>query len=866
MGDLLRADYPWIVPVSGGTDSGMDGAIADGEGEPFPLVCTTAGDVIGNLTRSLDSYLDSNLPRRRVVLATSSSLTTRKRTNLFKRAREKGFELQQIFERESVADRLAGSPRWCKELLDLTWKPSALSTVPPTSRPLIDIEPVGRQADLAWIEETSGDRVLSGEPGSGKTFLFRYLMRKRIWPGLFLTEPDLSHFRDAWVEQRPKIVVVDDAHIHPDLLSRLVRVREEMEASFEIVASTWEGGRDAVMEALGVPANRVRKLELLTRDEILQVILQVGVQASDDVLRDLVSQAANKPGLAITIASLWLQGSYEEVLEGTALTRTLTNFFRRFLGPGATDVLACLALGGDRGMGLEAVGTFLRLTLPGTREIASGLAAAGVLSQLDQDVLAVWPCKLRFALLRSVFFPGTPARLDYRHLLDLAPSREKAIETIVAAKLHGAEIPIDELCGLIAQSGSRESWRRLAYLSEGDARWVLEHYPGDVIDIAGAALNNAGEAAILRLLQRAETASGQPRFYTVHPMTVLQDWVQEIDLPPHEMVHRRKLLASTSQKYLRSGGRRPVGLQGICLAFSPSLEGNSTDPGGGWVTEDRDMLPPEQLREVASTWPEVRGDFDRLEAEDWQHLSSFLWNWIHPSYASRGWPVSEEAARFMRDFAAGVLSDLAPLTRGKPFLAAKVRELAKGIGLDLRLEVDPVFDLLFPSKADWYPDWKRHEAERESSLDELARQWMSREPAEIAELLAGYEREAQRFGQPVGGCRDICYRLARQVDAPAWLDALLAQGASGALTEPFLKRIVSDQKEGWDQQAERFLELEPQHARSAVEAIVRLPSPPAALLNEAMMRLTEDPQLLEHLCVRREIPIEPLKALLRDSR
>lgn len=35
--DLLRAIYPTLVPIRGGTDAGMDGAIADGEGEPFPL-------------------------------------------------------------------------------------------------------------------------------------------------------------------------------------------------------------------------------------------------------------------------------------------------------------------------------------------------------------------------------------------------------------------------------------------------------------------------------------------------------------------------------------------------------------------------------------------------------------------------------------------------------------------------------------------------------------------------------------------------------------------------------------------------------------------------------------------------------------
>ena len=39
--DLLREVYPSLVPIKGGTDSGMDGAIADGEGEPFPLVSTS---------------------------------------------------------------------------------------------------------------------------------------------------------------------------------------------------------------------------------------------------------------------------------------------------------------------------------------------------------------------------------------------------------------------------------------------------------------------------------------------------------------------------------------------------------------------------------------------------------------------------------------------------------------------------------------------------------------------------------------------------------------------------------------------------------------------------------------------------------
>ncbi len=118
--DLLRGVYPGLVPVHGGQDYGMDGAIADGEGEPYPLVVTTAEDVIRNLTKNLYSYVEGNGRRRRVVVATSRPLTARRRKNLEERAREKGFTLVQIHDRWDIASRLYRDSRWTHELLGLT--------------------------------------------------------------------------------------------------------------------------------------------------------------------------------------------------------------------------------------------------------------------------------------------------------------------------------------------------------------------------------------------------------------------------------------------------------------------------------------------------------------------------------------------------------------------------------------------------------------------------------------------------------------------------------------------------------------------------------------------------------------------------
>ena len=80
--DILRSEWPTLVPVRGGGDAGMDGAVADGDGTAFPLICTTGENVIGNLTRSLASYVKNGGSRRRAILATSQELTPRRRQNL----------------------------------------------------------------------------------------------------------------------------------------------------------------------------------------------------------------------------------------------------------------------------------------------------------------------------------------------------------------------------------------------------------------------------------------------------------------------------------------------------------------------------------------------------------------------------------------------------------------------------------------------------------------------------------------------------------------------------------------------------------------------------------------------------------------
>ncbi len=400
--DLLRKNHPGLVPISGGSDAGMDGAISDAEGVAFPLVATTQEDVIGNLTKNLNSYLKNGGPRRRVVLATSQKLTPKRRRNLEERASELGFTLIQVYSQEALADLLYRSPEWCRELLGLTGQPPALSVIPFTSRPQIVELLIGREDDLDWLRNTGGDLLLVGQPGSGKTFLMYTFAKEN--EGLFLIDNNPAHVAQSIRAQDPRAIIVDDAHIDTGRLNMLSQLRTQIGAGFRIIATCWPGHRDNVSHNMQIPASSTHELEPLTRDQIVELIKSTGITGPTDLIRELVNQAEGRPGLAATLCHLCKKGDLRQIALGDALSRDIRITFEPLLGSEATAIVAAFSIGGDRGMLMETVATQLGLSLIQVRQVVTGLAAGGVLSDIEKDRLSVRPPVLRYALVRDVSF------------------------------------------------------------------------------------------------------------------------------------------------------------------------------------------------------------------------------------------------------------------------------------------------------------------------------------------------------------------------------------------------------------------------------------------------------------------------------
>ena len=715
--DLLREIYPTLVPIRGGTDAGMDGAIADGMGDPFQLVCARGVDVIGNLTGSLKSYLNEGLRRRKLVLATLQSLTPKRRQNLFDRARELEFTLIQVHDQASIADLLYRNSRWCLELLGLTGEPPALSAIPKSRRPILNQDLVGRDSDLFWLRNCDGDRVLVGQPGSGKTFLMHKLAMED--GALFVVSENRAEIAAGIRDEQPAMVIVDDAGGKLEVLNDLKQIREEFNAGFLVLASCWPGDQTSVTQLLNLPSPSVTYLELLTRDEIVDVIKATGLTGSNELLREIVNQAEGRPGLAATLAQLALHGGVKEVASGEALNEEIRSISNEVAGKNTVEILAAFSVGGDTGMSMQVVADVLGIGPVEVRQIVTDLTVAGIINDVGNQRLSVRPATLRFMLVRDVFFNGA-ASLPIESLLTQAPNLSEAAHSILGAKARGATIQQHFLTGLFDQINSNEVWAHYAWLGREEASWILQHYPGKIGGIALPALHSAPDIAIPSLLRDAVGDKRELHSTPEHPLRLINDWAYSGPPGTREGVRRRHVLFECAQIWLNEGNEIQVGLVALHSALSPVFEDSTTDPGmSTTLTLHRGSLTQRELAETHSLWPDAVEVIKSIEIQDWSPIQGAIEDWAYPG---RVHSLPSELADMMRSIAGEMLRNLVGLAEDRPGVLQWAREIAENIDEPaIEIPVDAEFETL-------YPRWNAEDSESiESSkvapVRDLAADW-----------------------------------------------------------------------------------------------------------------------------------------------
>jgi len=850
--DILRAIYPALVPIRGGSDAGMDGAIGDTEGIAYPLIATTGRDVIGNLTKSLRSYLRNGAPRRQVVLATSQSLTPKKRRNLERRAGELGFTLVQTHSQEAIANLLYRDPSWCKELLSLTGQPPALSVVPLTSRPQIIELLIGREDDLAWLENTNGDLLLVGQPGSGKTFLMQTFAKQN--EGLFLINDDPIQIAASVREQDPKAIIVDDAHTDPNRLRKLHQLREQIGAGFRIIATCWPGEKDNVLHLMQLPSSSTLELDLLTRDQIVELIKSTGIAGPAELIQELVSQAEGRPGLAATLCHLCLRGDLRQIALGDALSRDIRVTFVPLLGSEAIAIVAAFSIGGNRGMPMETVATQLGLSQIQVRQVVTGLAAGGVLTDIGQDRLSVRPPALRHALVREVFFSGATS-LPYRNLINQSPDMVETVMTLIGSRARGAPIPVDLLTELMNHSRSDKVWEGFSYLGSDECNLVMENRPDKLPVVSGAALYLVPNRAIPLLLTRAIDDDRPLHSNPDHPLRKIEDWVKSGKPGSGEAISHRETLLDSALSWFAETSNSHIALRAIEYSLSPTFADSEMGPGSKLVAIfRRGLITQAEMSVIRGFWPRVMEFLRSASIEDWGPMFDLIHEWLFPNRVAVS--VPEEMRGLMQEFACEVATDIIGMNAAHPGVLSRISRTFKILDIELPIELDPEFDTLFPMEGRGQ-DWNKNQAEQQTAANELAEKWSLQDAESIAKRMVRFEIEARNAHLTWPRWSTfVAKRIASEVESPStWARMLI----------PFLGAAASGNDQDYPGLLKMCLE-EPRLHFACVAVGLEAAFLPEDLLPEIMSLLDNRySNLIEGSCMRLQIPEDRVAALLTHS-
>ena len=825
--ELVRKDGWPVIHVPGGKDDGFDGSVADGFGEPFPLIVTTSRNQVKNLKQNLERVKDTGWKANRAIFVTSRPIPGGMRRKLRDAARAVDFSLVQAYGQDDLAYRLYRNPDWCKRLLGVTGRPRALSVFPRTHRLVLGDTVYGREHEIQWLMNRQRDCLLAGGPGSGKTFLLQSLaLQGQV---LFLVDGDREQIANDLRELKPCAVIIDDAHTRLDLIDSFAQLRREVGADVRIIATSWPSEAAVIQNTLQISSEDVLEVNPVDADTMVEIIKACGIKEPNELIAEIRKQADGRPGLATTLAHLCLAGDIKQVVSGEALLNQLVPGLNRMLNSDAKRLLAPFALAGNGGISQATVAQHLGVSILEISEKLARIAAAGIVRERPNRAVSVEPEPMRWVLVREVFFGGAGS-LDYKPLLDIVDNQDDALQTLIGARSRGAQV--SDLVFDIERSPSPILWAGYAELGPAEAEYVIVNHPELTTVIAQAALFYVPDTIIPRLLDDVGNGDYDLGFRSGGPTTELRRWALHIapTVDIDEVFHRRATLVRATERWWQQTQDHGTAIRMMCIALTPKLDYSALDPGAGMTLNIvRGVYPPRLLEQLTELWPAAINIVRMATGVPWMDLLKVVSTW---AYEDPNLALPEETRAFMRRFAERMLRDLVEATREHPGVQHMLRRETDRFGLDIDLTLDPEFEAV-------YPEMQTFAVEEHLKLaSSLAGRLESRSIEDIAGLLARIDAEARFAGMdsPSDVLSTACNRLAEGLADPvAAADTLMNHNLPGKVVEPFLQKAVTEDSLRWASLVRRCLD-EPLYEQLAVSIIIKHSNPQPDLLAAAILR------------------------------
>lgn len=785
--DLLRHVYPTLTPIKGGSDHGQDGFAGSIDNAcPIVLISTVGDQVLRNIRKNLTSYNRNFGNTCRIVIATPRQIRASTRKKIVELIEGFGHQYLNIHDKYWIANLLYRDSSWTKRLLGLSGAPRTLSVVPRSTRTLLDTTLVGRERVTAKLLTTNGDFLLYGQPGCGKTrILWEVTKSTRAYFVVGDNEADLAReIRD----KKPSILLVDDTQHDKKLLSRIVSLRESIHEDFRIIAATWPSYRGDAASVLNISADKEIPIELLTRDQILQVIESAGIYGPNDLLREINNQSRGKPGLAVTICHFIKLRGTVEFGKGRSLTEYIRNTYGELWGNDITQILSCFAIGGDCGFTIDAVSEYLQVSKPKIQNASRDLSTGGVLEETNERQLSVYPYSLRYALVRDTFFSGATS-FDHSYFYNNSTNKYHFTLTVIAAKLFGGKIDDEYLQDLLTQHPSDSSFNAYAQLGPNELRWVYENSPDQILKLGTMPIDVDPRLVVGKLLEYSPDKGINLHSQPGHPLRQISDWCQS-GMPNRNAIERRNVVLSAVLENT-TALEQISSMRAIQCAMSPKYRSVESDAGSGLsLTISTGHIHKKDMDSLFAWWPKILEFVVQLPFDRIQPLWELLEDWSYPGRHGMGQSTDENFARASKRYAKKMVTDVIDKYRDHEGVRQKLKRLSKTANLRISIRTPKDFDCLFPVE-NIVRDFRAHEKMIEKSISNIVSVFLKNTVnRSVARLI-----EIRTFALDVAiGYPDyfdyFLRALANEVQYPSrFVTAFENRNASPSLMYPFALRV-----------------------------------------------------------------------------
>jgi hypothetical protein len=860
VGFSLAETIPGFAPVNGPGDYGRDGEVPTDEGAA-PITCTIEVNVIGNMTKTLTAYKKSGGKAKIAYVATSQDLSNRQKQNLRDKAEELGFTLGPIYDAEYFINELYRHADWRLKLLGVSGEIPALSKTPLSTRKSLDVPIIGRGTEIAALEAISGDILITGQPGSGKTYLADDYAKRHN--GVFVISDNISSIANDIRKKTPDYLIIDDVHSKPELLTGLKHMRTELGLSFGIIGTSWTSDETGIQAAMEIGSANVVSLKQLTRDELLSVVNACGLErATNDLKREIINQSKGKPGLAITLSYLCIDGDWQKVFNGDSLYSLVVDTLKGRLGKDITIVLSFIALGGDGGIGLSKLSQISGMPIVEVKTVLNELAFGGILSIKDDDNVSLEPDALRYPLVRELFFAG-PGVLSFEDYIEHYPSTDNMVETLLVTSLKGAELDSARVLPYLDINFSNQTWVYYGSLGEKEAEYVARNNKAAILAIPQPLLYRQPKVAIRELIYAAAEDHREISSYPNHPIRILKDWV-EGGRPGfnNESIERRTELIKVIESVVNEGysDEKIIG-RAIAAALNPHYEKHETDPGvGKTISFIQGYLSPEDFKSMHSVRETANRIYSKLSGDEaFTEILAIVHDWVY-NRQNVGPDYLEKIKAPKKEVAEALLKDLQAATVGHHLMQRHIRKFGTDLGIDIQIDVPQEYQVLFPYDSRSSRRETEVMARQSEAIKQLAKNWAKENLEQVAKRLNILNEEANATNTSYPNyLHDFTEKINSQVSKDyliGWASYLLGT-STAMLTFDVAMKIAETEPLGYQAILQAMLDSEV-HRVSAVRAILMhlKISDEQKLFDAIKPNLSQFDGTLDTLCLSSEISTE----------